>query len=224
MAQRLSRCVSYLLCFSVKWIKVTCQLFYGIFKLSRLKTPRVTFFGGTRLNLKSSYADDAYTLAARLAKANIAVITGGGPGLMQAVNCGASSARTKAGNVGVTVKGLEQGARSLCSKDFIITEYFFARKWLLMNYSSGFVVFPGGFGTIDELGQVVTLIQQQEIGSAPVILYGSEYWKFFISWLHKTAFEEGLVTESDLKLITVQDDIDVVFDILYDACKQGLKE
>lgn len=203
-----------------RWFRVGWQMAVGIMKLSNTKPPRITFFGGSRIQEDNEYTQKAFALAAKLAADNIAVITGGGLGLMKAANCGALSVNSDAANIGITVKGLEKKElKNTCSRDLIVTEYFFARKWLLMNYSTGFVVFPGGFGTVDEFAEIMTLFQTEKLPSVPVILFGKEYWKFFIKWYQESAVAHGLIPQTDIELITVTDDIDEAYKILKESCK-----
>ena len=206
--------------FLVSWLQVSWQMAWGILKLSRVKPPRITFFGGVRLKHDDKYAKAAYKLAAKLANDDIAVITGGGLGLMEASNCGAQSAQSSAANLGITVEGLErEELQNTCSKDLIVMKYFFARKWLLIGYSNGFVIFPGGFGTIDEFAEVVTLLQTKKLKKVPVILYGTEYWQGFIRWMKESALACSLVSQQDIDLITVSDDIDQIWEMLRVECR-----
>jgi uncharacterized protein (TIGR00730 family) len=220
MLQRLWICCKDYGKFFYKWLVISWQMLWGIISLSSVNPPRVTFFGGVKLKRDDVYAKAAFELAAKLAKADIAVITGGGPGLMEAANCGAQSANSKAANLGITVRGLEREVRgNMCSQKLIVMEYFFARKWLLISYSTGFVVFPGGFGTMDEFAEVITLIQTNVIKQVPVILFGVEYWKHLIDWMKLSALDCDLISQKDIDLLTVTDDVEHAFKMLSEACK-----
>ncbi len=139
---------------------------------------------------------------------------------MEAANCGAQSAKSSAANLGITVRGLNrEDLKNTCSKDIIVMEFFFARKWLLINYSTAFVVFPGGFGTMDEFSQVITLIQTRKIKRVPVILFGVDYWKHIMLWLKESALPNNLISQADLDLVTVSDDVEKVFTVLNEECR-----
>lgn len=208
-------------------IKTTFQLIYGVWKVSWLPEPIVTVFGGARLKQEDFYAQQAHELSHRLAQANISVITGGGPGIMEAANCAISHEQAKkirAHTLGITVKGL--GGKepvNECAKEYIVMSYFFARKWLMINFSVAFAVFPGGFGTMDELAEVVTLMQTEQLPGVPVVLVGVEYWQPFMDWLTNSALKNDLISKEDLNLIRVTDDLDEAFSLLQGRCEFGKK-
>ena len=136
-------------------------------------------FGGTHLQPDSVFMQQAAHLAHKLAHNGMPVLTGGGPGIMEAASCGALSAHKKViTTIGISVTGLEAGLKeSTCPRTVIEMDNFPARKWLLIHYSSGFAVFPGGYGTLDELMELLTLIQTKKRKKAPIVLIGSDYWK-----------------------------------------------
>lgn len=200
--------------------KTSAQLLYGFIKISRLPEPIVTIFGGSRLAQDSFFAKQAHALSHRLAQSNISVITGGGPGIMQAANCGVDhemahliSART----LGITVRGLEP--INECAQNYIVMDYFFSRKWLMINFARAFAIFPGGFGTIDELAEVITLLQTKKLSGVPVVLIGKNYWQPLLNWLNETVLKHGLIGEKDLSLIKVTDDLDEALCLLQDQCE-----
>ncbi len=200
-------------------LKANFQIIYGIWKISALPKPRVSIFGGHLIKMDSPYTRLAHQLGYKLSQANISVMTGGGHGIMEAANCGASHydpRKIKARSVGINVKGLEEGfEQSLCIQEKIMTDYFFARKWLLIQYADAFIFFPGGFGTLDEFGEVMTLIQIEKLPHIQVILIGKDYWASFIKWLTEVALKkEALILDQDMELITVTDDIDEAFEII----------
>jgi uncharacterized protein (TIGR00730 family) len=174
-----------------------------------------SFFGSAR----TSQDDPEYALARETARlvgeAGLAVITGGGPGVMEAANRGARDA-------GVTSIGLnielpfEQGLNSYVDIGLEF-HYFFARKIMFVRYASGFVVFPGGFGTLDELFESLTLIQTGKVRNFPVVLVGSDYWCDLIEWMRKRLVGEGKISPSDMDLLTVTDDPAEVRDRLMSA-------
>lgn len=203
--------------------KVGFQILWGSWKISRLKRPRVTIFGGHLLPKDSKFSQQAHELSHKLMHEDISIITGGGPGIMQAASCGATpeeQLKLQARNVGITVKGLEKTGEPFnpCVQEKIVVDYFFARKWLLIKYSDAFAIFPGGFGTIDELGEIVTLVQTKKFPGIPIVLIGKEYWQPFITWLEDSALKNGLVTQADIKLIRVTDDMDEAFELLKYRC------
>ncbi len=205
--------------FFFKMLRVVFQTTYGVWKVSRLPKPLISIFGGAQLKKNDRYWRMAHELAAKLTAVDISVLTGGGPGVMEAVNCGAvPQGEGKGVSMGIGVKDLGEGTNP-CVQEYHELDYFFARKWLLTRYSSGFVVFPGGFGTLDELTEVLTLIQTKKIPRVPIILIGVEYWDDFMAWVKKEALDHGLIDKKDLQLFTLTDDIEQAFCLVRDACK-----
>lgn len=211
-------------CTKVWWqaTKGSAQLVYGAWRLSRLIRPIVTVFGGARLKQDSPYAQQAHELAHKLIKQDISVITGGGPGIMRAASCGASHEireYLRARSIGITVEGLKgEESSQECAQEYLVMSHFWARKWLMINYSVAFAIFPGGFGTVDELAQVVTLIQTKKLPGVPVVLIGTEYWQLFMDWMHNSALKEGLISQDDINLIRVTDDVDHALTLLKERC------
>lgn len=208
--------------FSWRMIKLFCKLLRGIWKVSKLKHPPVTIFGGSRLQADSIYIRKASQLSRLLASDGIPVLNGGGPGIMEASTCGALEVKQGVITaIGITVSGLEFGdPPPKCVAEIIRLDDYAARKWLLINYSIGFVVFPGGFGTINELTEVLTLIQTKLSTKVPIVLIGKEYWQPFIAWLKQSALAQGLITQSDMDLIIVTDEIEEALFILTTYCSQ----
>lgn len=195
------------------------QILYGFWRLSRLPQPIVSIFGGARMALNTTYALKAQELSRVLTENNISVVTGGGGGIMEAANCGAiESKKGKGGSIGIYVKGMPE-MRNLCAHEHLEVSYFFARKWLMTHYSVSFVCFPGGFGTIDELGEVLTLIQTKKLAPVPIILVGKEYWLPFMNWLKAEAFNHGLVSNDDLTLFVITDEVSEVVNIIKNFIK-----
>lgn len=200
-------------------IQVNIQLMYGIWRLSRLEKPIVSIFGSARLAKKDWYFLQAHTLASRLVEENISVVTGGGPGIMEAANCGAVPHHGGKGvSIGIGVRDLGEGGANPCVQEYFELNYFFARKWLLTRFSRTFVVFPGGFGTLDELSEVLTLIQTKKIARNPIILVGKEYWEPFMVWVRNEALVHKMISKDDLLLFIVTDDIEEVFRRVRDEC------
>lgn len=220
MLKRFCRCCSDIFALMIGWIPVFFQIIYGLIKMSRLPKPRVTFFGGARFVLTDDYAQVAKELAATLAKKGVSIITGGGSGIMEAANCGVdfSSKKNHAQTMGIMVSDINSVGVNKCSQVQISLKYFFARKWLLTRYSMGFVVFPGGFGTLDELMEVLTLIKTNKLARVPIILFGSEYWQPMIDWLQTHPKSCGAITAAEIKLMLVLDDAEKVVDKITNYC------
>jgi len=204
----------------VKLIKVSFQILYGSWRLAGLSKPRITFFGGSRLGQKNRFSKEAFQLAQRFVESGVSVITGGGSGVMNAANCGgASKIDGNVKSVGIGVRDLNEGPNP-CVQEYFELEYFFARKWLMTRYSQAFVVFPGGFGTMDELMDVLTLIQTRKTEKVPIVLVGRDYWNYFMLWLNNSAVVHGLIPKEDLELFKVTDDIEEIFTIVCKECEK----
>ena len=164
----------------------------------------VSFFGSARTPADDPGYAAARSLARRMGDAGFAVITGGGPGIMEAANRGARDAG--ATSIGLAIElPHEEGANP--HADIGLTfHYFFVRKVMFVRYSSGFVVFPGGFGTLDELFEAATLRQTEKIRHFPIVLFGSAYWSGLLDWLSDTALAEGKISPSDVDMLEVTDD------------------
>jgi uncharacterized protein (TIGR00730 family) len=179
--------------------------------------PAVTLFGSAR----TSESDPMYTAAVETARllgeAGFSIITGGGPGIMEAANRGGREA--EATSVGLNIElPFEQHINPYVdiSVEF---RYFFVRKTMLIKYAQAFIIFPGGFGTMDELFEALTLIQTGKIKNFPVILFGVSYWKGLLDWARQTLLAEGKVSEEDLLLLTSTDDPAHVRDIVLEASR-----
>lgn len=203
--------------------KTMIQLMRGVWKLLQDERPKVTIFGGARVLSDSEYAKLAHDLTHLLVEENISVITGGGPGIMKEATCAVIDEHvqeTDARSISISVKNLTaREPLNRCARDSIIVEYFFARKWLMINFSMGFAVFPGGFGTLDELFEVLTLVQTHMLTKVPIVLIGKSYWQPLIDWAKKELLERGLIQEQDIKLLHITDDMQEAFCILKDQCK-----
>jgi len=170
--------------------------------------PSVTFFGSARTMPDDPMYQLCVTAARRLGEAGFDIITGGGPGMMEAANRGAREAGVK--SVGCNIElPFEQGTNPYVdiSIDF---RYFFVRKTMFMKYAQGFVIFPGGFGTMDELFEALTLIQTGKVRDFPIVLMGVDYWRGLVDWLKDTMASEEKISQEDMDLILVSDDIDEV--------------
>jgi uncharacterized protein (TIGR00730 family) len=163
----------------------------------------ISIFGSARTSKDDPDYAAAQETAALLARAGFAVITGGGPGIMEAANRGAFDAGGL--SIGCNIElPFEQGSNPYLTKGLKF-KYFFVRKMMFVKYSLGFIIFPGGFGTLDELFEALTLIQTQKIRNFPVVLFGSDYWNGLLNWIRDYALRDGKVTEEDLQRLHLTD-------------------
>src|ERR1051325_3364174 len=166
-------------------------------------TRGVSIFGSARTRSDDPYYQAAEETAAQLTRVGFAVITGGGPGIMEAANKGAFEAGGL--SIGCNIElPFEQYSNPYLTRGLKF-KYFFVRKMMFVKYSLGFIIFPGGFGTLDELFEALTLIQTKKIRNFPVVLFGSDYWQGLINWIRDWALKEGKVTEEDLRRLHVTD-------------------
>lgn len=165
----------------------------------------VTIFGSARFRPDHPYYAKAEQLARKLAESGYAVITGGGPGIMEAGNKGAYEAGGR--SLGLNIDLPHEQEPNPYQTDTLKFRYFFTRKVMLVKYSTAFVVFPGGFGTIDELFEALTLIQTKKIKPFPVYLIGVEYWRGLLQWLQGTLVRHGTISPEDMHLFKVLDDV-----------------
>ncbi len=170
--------------------------------------PCVAIFGSARTKENHPFYQKAVELGERLAKVGYGVITGGGPGIMEAGNKGAK----QGGGVSVGLNidlPFEQFHNQYIDRDhFLEFDYFFVRKVIFVKYSQAFVIMPGGFGTLDEFFEAVTLIQTKKIARRPIVLFGVAYWKGLFDWIKQTMLAEHYISETDLSLFKITDDID----------------
>lgn len=192
------------------------QMIYGAWRISKLHMPIVTIFGSARMTSTTPYAKKAQELGQRFIDADISILTGGGPGIMEAAVCH-SKYEGKARSIGIGVRGVEDRP-NMCATEYFELEYFFARKWLLTEFSSAFVIFPGGFGTLDEMAGVLTLIQTKKLKQVPMVLIGKEYWGPFVEWVQKEALVHGAVKSEELEFFYVTDDLDDAFCFVQSKC------
>jgi uncharacterized protein (TIGR00730 family) len=177
--------------------------------------PAVSVFGSARSKPDSPECELAADLGAALAEAGYAVITGGGPGVMQAANRGATEAGGMSVGLGIELP-FEQGLNDWVDIG-IDFRYFFVRKTMFVKYAQAFVVLPGGFGTLDELFEAVTLVQTGKVTRFPVILMGTEYWGGLLDWIKQRLLADGKVSASDLELILLTDEVDEAVRFIVDA-------
>lgn len=190
------------------WVifKVMGEFVQGFEKMAKIG-PCVSIFGSARTKPDNKYYKMAEETAAKLVRHGYGVITGGGPGIMEAGNKGASSQGGKSVGLNIDLPFEQNNNKYIDIDKSIDFDYFFVRKVMFVRYSQGFVVLPGGFGTMDELFEALTLIQTQKIGSFPIVLVGKEYWSGLVDWLKNTMLNmESNISEGDLDLFHMVDD------------------
>jgi uncharacterized protein (TIGR00730 family) len=186
----------------------------GFEMLARIP-PAVAIFGSARTRPGSAAYAEAQAIAGILAKQGFSVITGGGPGVMEAANKGATEGG--ATSVGLNIElPLEQKPNIYANK-LLNFRYFFVRKVMFVKYSIAFVILPGGFGTLDELFEAITLIQTRKIKPFPVILVGKEYWKGLLDWLRDTLLREKMIAAEDLDILKIVDTPEEVLQWVQDS-------
>src|SRR5256884_55045 len=198
-------------------LRIMSEFVYGFDALAHVP-PCVTIFGSARTPPDDPSYAAAVETARLLAKAGFGIITGGGPGIMEAANKGAQ----EGGNlsIGCNIElPFEQYANPYLdiALDF---RYFFVRKTMFVKYSNAFVIFPGGYGTMDELFEALTLIQTKKVSNFPVILYSSQYWSGLVNWLRETMMLTGRIGPGDLDLLRISDDPEEICDIVCDAYRE----
>jgi uncharacterized protein (TIGR00730 family) len=176
------------------------------FELFNVPDPCVTVFGSARLLEGDPHYERARKLGTRLANAGFAVMTGGGPGLMEAANRGAREAGGYSMGCNITLP-FEQEPNPYLD-DFVEFEHFFVRKVMLVKYSCAFVIMPGGFGTLDEAFEIAILIQSRKLSQFPVVMMGVEYWEPLRQFIRTRLVEMNLITEADLAIVKITDDVD----------------
>lgn len=193
--------------------KVMAELVEGFETLAKIG-PCVSIFGSARTKPDNKYYKMATDIAEKLVENGYGIITGGGPGIMEAGNLGAYNAQGP--SVGLNIElPFEQDGNPYIDRDKMINfEYFFTRKVMFVRYSQGFVVMPGGMGTLDELFEAITLIQTGKIGKFPIILVGVSFWSGMMDWIKETMLGEGNISPKDLDLIKLVDSTEEVVEIL----------
>lgn len=182
--------------------KVMAEFVEGFEKMAKIG-PCVSIFGSARTKPEDPIYKMAEEIASKLVRHGYGVITGGGPGIMEAGNKGAKAEKGK--SVGLNIElPFEQGNNIYIDPDKLISfDYFFVRKVMFVKYSQGFIVMPGGFGTLDEFFEAVTLIQTSKIGRFPIVLVGKDYWGGLMDWVRGTMLEYGNISAKDLDLINI---------------------
>ena len=187
--------------------KIMAEFVDGYEKLAKIG-PCVSIFGSARLKPEDEYYEMAVEIAEKITGIGFGIITGGGPGIMEAGNKGARQGKGK--SIGLNIElPFEQHFNPYIDKDFTMDfNYFFVRKVMFIKYSQGFIVMPGGFGTLDELSEAITLIQTEKIARFPIVLVGTEFWSGLLDWFQNTLLKSGMISEENLNLYRVVDTAD----------------
>lgn len=191
---------------SDSWVifKVMSEFVEGFEKMAKIG-PCVTIFGSARVKAGHPYYKTADEIAYRLVQHGYGVITGGGPGIMEAGNKGAKRAGGKSVGLNIYLPHEQKGNPYIDADKLITFDYFFVRKVMFVKYSQGFIVMPGGFRTLDELSEALTLIQTKKIDRFPIVLVGKKFWSGIIEWFKKTLVSEKMIHPDDLFLINLVD-------------------
>lgn len=183
-------------------LRIQSEFVDGFDALAKLG-PAVSIFGSARTEPTDPYYEHAMQIAGKLANKDIAVITGGGPGIMEAANRGAALAGGT--SVGLSIELPFEETTNDWVNLGIEFRYFFVRKTMFVKYSSGAIFFPGGYGTLDEMFEVLVLAQTHKIGNIPIVLFGTEYWQDLVKWIKGPLLDQNMISESDIDLFTVTD-------------------
>ena len=198
--------------------KIMSEFVEGYEKMARIG-PCVSVFGSARTKPDNPYYEKAVETSRLLVESGYGVITGGGPGIMEAGNKGAADGRSVGLNI---VLPFEQSGNQYVNHpvDF---DYFFVRKVMFVKYTQGFITFPGGFGTLDELFEALTLMQTKKIDMKPVVLFGTEYWKGMVSWIEEAMLNmEGNISLKDMDLLRMTDDPEEAVEYINDFYERHL--
>lgn len=190
--------------YTARWVWNGVTLLPSLWRLFKLRPPRVTFFGGGRLALTDRYAQDAHTLANQCVHYGMTIITGGGGGIMQAAALGAEKTKQEIEHtIGITITGLPEYQLWPAYDYLVRVDNLVVRKWLMLNFSAACVIFPGGVGTYNEFAEVLTLIDMNLLPSIPIILYGKEFWEPFLTWMANDGVQRGFVKATILESFTL---------------------
>jgi hypothetical protein len=196
---------------SWRLFRIIGELVEGFDKLSGIE-PAVTIYGSARLSPDDELYRQTEEIARRLGELGFSIITGGGPGVMEAANKGARQAGVT--SVGLNIQLAEGQVCNVYSTKTITFNHFFVRKVMLVKYATSFIILPGGLGTLDELTEVLTLIQTCKIKPFPVVLFNSEYWKGFLDWLRGSVLGKRFISVDDFNILRVCDHPGEVIDIV----------
>ena len=190
---------------SWRMFRIIGELVEGFDKLNDIE-PAVSIYGSARINEEDELYEHTREIAYRLGGLGFTIITGGGPGVMEAANKGAREASVK--SIGLNISLPEEQKPNIYATRTITFHHFFVRKIMLVKYASAFIIMPGGLGTLDEITELLTLMQTHKIRPFPVVLYDSSYWNGFMEWMRGFALERRFISESDFDLLRICDNPD----------------
>ena len=199
-------------------LRIGEEFLQGFLAVERIGGPAISVFGSARVKEDDPVYAEARDIARRIAEAGFAVVTGGGPGVMEAANRGARDAGGV--SVGFNIDLPHEQFENAYLDISLTFEHFYARKTMFVKAAEGFVIFPGGFGTLDELFEALTLIQTGKVLHFPVVLFDRDYWAPLRHWVREQLLPEGMISPEDLELLTVTDDPDEVVRVLVDCYRQ----
>ncbi|MCM8817944.1 MAG: TIGR00730 family Rossman fold protein [Candidatus Omnitrophica bacterium] len=182
--------------------RIMAEFVEGFETLERVKKA-ITIWGSARIKPNDQWYEKAVITAEKLAKKGYTIITGGGPGIMEAANKGASLAGGE--SIGLNIELPQEQKPNPYIKTIISFRYFFTRKVMFVKYAKGFIIFPGGYGTLDEFTEAITLIQTNRVHKFPVVLMDKEYWKDFINWVKNVILKRGYIDKEDLQIFKTTD-------------------
>ena len=194
---------------------IASEFLGGFQKVLEIDRPAVSIFGSARVADGSEAYDLARETARRFGEAGFAVVTGGGPGVMEAANRGCQEGGGLSVGFNITLPH-EQGLNPYCDLSMTF-KHFYARKTMFVKAAEGFVIFPGGFGTLDELFESLTLIQTGKVLNFPVVLFGSDFWEELLEWVREEALADGMISPEDVELLYVTDDPAEAVRVIVDA-------
>ena len=197
---------------SWKIFRIMAEFVEGFQRLAAIR-PSVSIFGSARFAEDNPYYQMTEDLARRLSDAGFAVVSGGGPGIMEAANKGAFAGRSE--SVGLNIELPHEQSGNPYQDISLTFRYFFARKVMFAKYASAYVVMPGGFGTLDEMAEILTLVQTGKSRRIPIILMGTSFWQGLLDWFRDGLLANGTISEGDLDLITLTDDPQHVVDAIF---------
>ncbi|MEE9334514.1 MAG: TIGR00730 family Rossman fold protein [Granulosicoccaceae bacterium] len=198
---------------SWKIFQIMAEFVDGFQQLADI-SPSVSIFGSARFKPDNPHYQAAEHISKLLSDSGFAVVSGGGPGIMEAANKGALAG--KSASVGLNIKLPHEQSGNGYQDISVNFKYFFARKVMFVKYASAYVVMPGGFGTLDEMAEILTLIQTGKSKPIPIILYGSSFWEGLIDWFTESLVKEGTINPKDLDLFSITDDPQQVVDTIFD--------
>ncbi len=182
--------------------QIMAEFVEGFQKLANI-TPSVSIFGSARLTKDNPYYNLAEEIAHELSDAGFSIVTGGGPGIMEAANKGGYAGKSQ--SIGLNIKLPNEQQANIYQNKSLHFQHFFVRKVMLVKYASAYVILPGGFGTLDELSEIIILLQTNKSQRVPIILVGTSFWEGLISWFKNTLLTNNTINSEDLNLITIVD-------------------